>query len=52
MKLVSKFSKARLIYYDFSKEKPISEINKRLSEKKSHNSDTWQHKSMPHGMLM
>jgi hypothetical protein len=41
-----------LIYYEFSKEKPISEINKRISEKKTNNSDTWQNQSVPRGMLM
>jgi hypothetical protein len=35
MKLVSYFSEVRIIYYEFSKEKPISEINKRVSEKKN-----------------
>jgi hypothetical protein len=41
----------RLIYYEFSKEKPISGINKRISEKKTFSSDIWQHQSIPHGML-
>jgi hypothetical protein len=40
-----------LIYYEFSKKKPISKINKRILEKKTFNSDTWQHQSMPRGML-
>jgi hypothetical protein len=34
MELVSYFSEVPLIYYEFSKEKPISEINKGILEKK------------------
>jgi hypothetical protein len=40
-----------LIYYEFSKKKPISEINKRISEKKTFSSDTRQHQSVPRVML-
>jgi hypothetical protein len=32
-------------------EKPISEINKRILEKKTFSSDAWQHLSVPCGML-
>jgi len=52
MKLVSYFSEVRLIYYEFSKIKSISKINKGLSKKKNHRGDTWQHRDVPHGMLM
>jgi len=47
MKLVSYFSELRLIYYEFSKVKAFSGINKRLSKKEKHRGDTWQHQSVP-----
>jgi len=40
-----------LIYYEFSKIKSISKINKGLSKKKNHRGDTWQHQDVPRGML-
>jgi hypothetical protein len=48
MELVSKFSEVRSIYYEFYKDKPISKINKK---RKTVSSDTWQHQSVPRGML-
>jgi len=51
MKLVSYFSELRLIYYEFSKVKAFSGINKRLSKKEKHKGDMWQHQSVPHGMM-
>jgi hypothetical protein len=41
-----------LIYYKFSKEKPLSEINKKIWKRKTLSSDTWQHQGMPRAMLM
>ena len=35
-------------YYDFSKIKVFSRINKRLSIKEKHRGDTRQHQSVPH----
>ena len=51
MKLVSYFSVLRLNYYELSKIKAFSEITKWLSEKEIHRGDTWQHQSVPRGMM-
>jgi hypothetical protein len=40
-----------LIYYEFSKEKPISEINKRISEKKIIKQGHVAAQGVPRGML-
>ena len=40
-----------MIYYDFLKLKIISGINKRFSEKKNTQADTWQHRGVPHVLL-
>ena len=52
MKLVSYFSELRLNYCEFSKIKAFSGINKWLSKKEKHRGDTWQHQSVPRGMMM
>ena len=51
MKLISYFPELRLIYYELTKIKTFSRINKWLSKKEKQRGDTWQRQSVPRGMM-